>query len=148
MFCVLHTPYSGHFLQGKIFAKGSYIELGIKILTVLISPSTQVQVTGVMVGACKCICLASYFSISPDTTCWRLNYWPVDADTWHWSSSNYKYGPLSWWVLVLTSNITADGSPDNSGLGGLVVKYDGRTICSRLEQSYRDKTAQDETDCC
>jgi len=33
----------------------------------------------------------------------------------------------------------ADGSPDNSGLGCLVVKYNNRTICGRLEQSYQTK---------
>ena len=83
------------FLRGKIFAKGRYVVLGINFTTLILS-SIQVQVTGVVSGTCTCVCLASYFSISPGSRCSsKAELSTYGCRHGHWSSSSFKYGPLS-----------------------------------------------------
>ena len=67
--CFTHNSiyYRGYFFAKENFCQRQLHWIGYKILPVLISPSMQVQVTGVVAGACMCVFLASCFSISLGT---------------------------------------------------------------------------------
>jgi len=67
--------------------------------------------------------LDSYFSAS-SSTCWS---WTSNLWMQKWTlalipSSSFKYGP------ILTSDITADGSPDDNSPGGLVAESWSMTV--------------------
>ena len=123
-------PYSGLFWQGKILPKAGTVVWDINFTRFNFAKHAEFvpQRSGWSMYAyiqllCACMHLDSYFLVS-SSTCWSWysNLWMQKWTLALIPSSSFKYGP------ILTSDIAADGSPDDSSLGGLVAESWSMTV--------------------